>query len=118
MRSRTWKAAAPHCCCRRRSSRRSPSASRRKARLSADAAAPVFTQQATNVFRRFAVDLAKMKEFYGDVLGLKALPTLNMAGGSQMTRFHAGAPRSSSRRRRRKVRRRRVACATSPGFAC
>ncbi len=58
---------------------------------SADATAPVFTQQATNVFRRFAVDLAKMKEFYGDVLGLKPLPTLNMPGGGGMTRFHAGA---------------------------
>ena len=58
---------------------------------STDAAAPVFTQQATNVFRRFAVDLAKMKKFYGDVLGLKPLPTLNMPGGGQMTRFHAGA---------------------------
>ncbi len=56
-----------------------------------DATAPVFTQQATNVFRRFAVDLAKMKEFYGEVLALKPLPTLNMPGGGQMTRFHAGA---------------------------
>ena len=51
----------------------------------------MFTQPVPNVFRRFAVDLAKMKEFYGDVLGLKPLPTLNMPGGGQMTRFHAGA---------------------------
>jgi len=58
---------------------------------SAEPAAPVFTQPVPNVFRRFAVDLAKMKEFYGDVLGLKPLPTLNMPGGGQMTRFHAGA---------------------------
>jgi catechol 2,3-dioxygenase-like lactoylglutathione lyase family enzyme len=59
--------------------------------VSAEAAAPVFTQAVPNVFRRFAVDLAKMKEFYGDVLGLEPLPTLNMPGGGQMTRFHAGA---------------------------
>ena len=59
--------------------------------VSTEAAAPVFTQPVPNVFRRFAVDLAKMKEFYGDVLGLKPLPTLNLGGGSQMTRFHAGA---------------------------
>ncbi len=57
----------------------------------ADATRPVFTQQATNVFRRFVVDPARMKEFYGDVLGLKPLPTLSMPGGGQMTRFHAGA---------------------------
>ena len=59
--------------------------------VSSDPAAPVFTQPVPNVFRRFAVDLAKMKEFYGDVLGLKPLPTLNLGGGGQMTRFHAGA---------------------------
>jgi catechol 2,3-dioxygenase-like lactoylglutathione lyase family enzyme len=57
----------------------------------ADAAAPVFTQPVPNVFRRFAVELEKMTEFYGDVLGLKPLPTLNMPGGGRMTRFHAGA---------------------------
>jgi len=57
---------------------------------SADATRPRFAQASTNVFRRFAVDLAKMTEFYGDVLGLAALPTLNMPGGGQMTRFHAG----------------------------
>ena len=57
---------------------------------SADATRPRFTQASTNVFRRFAVDLAKMKEFYGDVLGLGALPAIGMPGGGQMTRFHAG----------------------------
>src|SRR5436190_1452943 len=51
---------------------------------------PQFVQASTNVFRRFSVDLAKMKEFYGDVLGLPPLPTLNMPGGGQMTRFHVG----------------------------
>ena len=56
----------------------------------ADATRPRFTQASTNVFRRFAVDLAKMKEFYGDVLGLGALPTIGMPGGGQMTRFRAG----------------------------
>src|SRR5690349_6953739 len=52
--------------------------------------APQFTQQAVNVFRRFAVPLDAMKEFYGDVLGLGALPAINMPGGGQMTRFHVG----------------------------
>ena len=56
----------------------------------ADSTAPVFVQASTNVFRRFSVDLAKIKEFYGDVLGLAPLPTLNMPGGGQMTRFHVG----------------------------
>ena len=51
---------------------------------------PQFVQSSTNVFRRFAVDLAKMKEFYGEVLGLQPLPTINMPGGGQMTRFHVG----------------------------
>jgi catechol 2,3-dioxygenase-like lactoylglutathione lyase family enzyme len=43
-----------------------------------------------NVFRRFTVDRAKMLEFYGDVLGLKTLPTFGMPGGSQMSRFQVG----------------------------
>src|SRR5262245_618776 len=55
-----------------------------------DPTRPRFSQASTNVFRRFAVDLAKMKEFYGDVLGLGALPAIGMPGGGQMTRFHAG----------------------------
>lgn len=57
---------------------------------SADPTRPRFTQASTNVFRRFAVDLAKMKEFYGEVLGLGALPSIGVPGGGQMTRFHAG----------------------------
>ena len=59
-------------------------------RAANDPTRPQFVQASTNVFRRFSVDLAKMKEFYGDVLGLAPLPTLNMPGGGQMTRFHAG----------------------------
>ena len=47
-------------------------------------------QSSTNVFRRFAVDLAKMKEFYGDVLGLQAAADDQHAGRRQMTRFHVG----------------------------
>ena len=55
-----------------------------------DRTLPEFVQSSTNVFRRFAVDLSKMKEFYGDVLGLRPLPTLNMPGGGQMTRYQVG----------------------------
>jgi catechol 2,3-dioxygenase-like lactoylglutathione lyase family enzyme len=51
-------------------------------------------QPSMNVFRRFAVDRAKMITFYGDVLGLKPLPTLQLGrggnGGNQMTRFQVG----------------------------
>ena len=60
-----------------------------------DAAKPVaiaslLTQPSMNVFRRFTVDRAKVLEFYGDVLGLKALPPIGMAGGNQMSRFQVG----------------------------
>ena len=48
------------------------------------------TPPSMNVFRRFTVDRAKMLEFYGDVLGLKPLPTFGMPGGSQMSRFQVG----------------------------
>jgi catechol 2,3-dioxygenase-like lactoylglutathione lyase family enzyme len=54
------------------------------------ALASLVTPPSMNVFRRFAVDRAKMLEFYGDVLGLKPLPTFGMAGGSQMSRFQVG----------------------------
>ena len=43
-----------------------------------------------NVFRRFSVDAAKMTGFYGDVLGLKALPPLRMPGGGSMILFQIG----------------------------
>jgi predicted enzyme related to lactoylglutathione lyase len=36
------------------------------------------------------VDRAKVLEFYGDVLGLTAMPPIGMAGGNQMSRFQVG----------------------------
>lgn len=48
------------------------------------------TQPSMNVFRRFAPDGGKMAAFYGEVLGLRALPTLNMPGGGQMLLFAIG----------------------------
>jgi catechol 2,3-dioxygenase-like lactoylglutathione lyase family enzyme len=44
-----------------------------------------------NVFRRFAVEPAKMASFYSEVLGLKQLPSLNMPGGGQMMLFQIGS---------------------------
>jgi len=52
--------------------------------------AALSTQPSMNVFRRFAGDPAKMTSYYGDVLGLKQLPTLNMPGGGQMILFQIG----------------------------
>jgi len=52
--------------------------------------ASLSTQPSMNVFRRFAVDRAKMTAFYGDVLGLKSLPPIGMPGGAQMIRFQVG----------------------------
>lgn len=52
--------------------------------------APVLWQPSMNVFRRFAVDRAKMVEFYGQVLGLRPLPSIGLGGGNQMTRFQVG----------------------------
>lgn len=49
------------------------------------------TQPSMNVFRRFSVDAAKMTGFYGDVLGLKALPPLRMPGGGSMILFQIGS---------------------------
>jgi len=54
------------------------------------ALASLLTQPSMNVFRRFAVDRAKMLAFYGDVLGLTPLPPIGMPGGSQMSRFRVG----------------------------
>jgi catechol-2,3-dioxygenase len=48
------------------------------------------TQSAMNVFRRFSVERDKVKEFYGDVLGLAPMPDINMPGGGVMTRYHVG----------------------------
>jgi catechol 2,3-dioxygenase-like lactoylglutathione lyase family enzyme len=48
------------------------------------------TQPSMNVFRRFSVDRAKMVEFYGEVLGLKALPSIQLGGGNEMILFGIG----------------------------
>lgn len=52
--------------------------------------AALSTQPSMNVFRRFAVDTAKMIEFYGDVLGLRSMPPIGLGGGNQMIRFQVG----------------------------
>ena len=52
--------------------------------------AALSTQPSMNVFRRFAVDRAKMIEFYGEVLGLKALPSIQLGGGNEMILFGIG----------------------------
>jgi len=52
--------------------------------------AALSTQPSMNVFRRFAVDPATMVSYYGEVLGLKQLPSLNMPGGGQMILFQIG----------------------------
>jgi catechol-2,3-dioxygenase len=53
--------------------------------------AALSTQPSMNVFRRFSVDAAKMTGFYGNVLGLKALPPLRMPGGGSMILFQIGS---------------------------
>jgi catechol 2,3-dioxygenase-like lactoylglutathione lyase family enzyme len=62
---------------------------------SGDSASPVgatLWQPSMNVFRRHTVDREKMFEFYGDVLGLKQLQTLNVRpdGTGGVARFQAG----------------------------
>jgi catechol-2,3-dioxygenase len=52
--------------------------------------AALSTQPSMNVFRRFAVDKAKMIEFYGDVLGLRAMPPIRLGPDSEMIRFQVG----------------------------
>jgi len=52
--------------------------------------ASLSTQPSMNVFRRFAVDRAKMTAFYGDVLGLKPMAPIGLGGGAQMIRFQVG----------------------------
>jgi len=52
--------------------------------------AALSTQPSMNVFRRFAVERAKMVEFYGEVLGLKQLPSLTLGGGNEMILFEIG----------------------------
>lgn len=58
---------------------------------SAVSLASLSTQPSMNVFRRFAVEPAKMASFYSEVLGLKQLPSLNMPGGGQMMLFQIGS---------------------------
>jgi catechol 2,3-dioxygenase-like lactoylglutathione lyase family enzyme len=53
--------------------------------------ASLSTQPSMNVFRRFAVEPAKMAGFYSEVLGLEQLPSLNMPGGGQMMLFQIGS---------------------------
>ena len=53
--------------------------------------ASLSTQPSMNVFRRFAVEPAKMAGFYAEVLGLKQLPSLKMPGGGQMMLFEIGS---------------------------
>jgi catechol 2,3-dioxygenase-like lactoylglutathione lyase family enzyme len=48
------------------------------------------TQPSMNVFRRFASDRAKMIEFYGEVLGLRQLPSAQLGGGNEMLLFAIG----------------------------
>jgi predicted enzyme related to lactoylglutathione lyase len=48
------------------------------------------TQPSMNVFRRFAADRAKMVGFYGDVLGLKQLPSIKLGSG-EMILFQIGS---------------------------
>lgn len=55
-----------------------------------DTVAAVLWQPSMNVFRRFAVERAKMVEFYGRVLGLRQLPSFDLGGGGEMTRFLVG----------------------------
>jgi catechol 2,3-dioxygenase-like lactoylglutathione lyase family enzyme len=52
--------------------------------------AALSTQPSMNVFRRFAVDKAKMIEFYGEVLGLRAMPPIRLGPDSEMIRFQVG----------------------------
>jgi len=52
--------------------------------------AALSTQPSMNVFRRFAADRAKMVGFYGDVLGLKQLPSIKLGSG-EMILFQIGS---------------------------
>src|SRR6187549_99380 len=52
--------------------------------------AALSTQPSMNVFRRFAVDRERMIEFYGEVLGLKQLPSIQLGGGNEMILFGIG----------------------------
>lgn len=49
------------------------------------------TQPSMNVFRRFASERARMIEFYGEVLGLRQLPSVALGGGNEMILFAIGS---------------------------
>ena len=68
----------------------SPAAAQTAPAARAGTVAPVLWQPSMNVFRRFAVERAKMIEFYGKVLALKPLPSIGLGGGNEMTRFQVG----------------------------
>lgn len=53
--------------------------------------AALSTQPSMNVFRRFSTDAPTMTAFYGEVLGLKALPPLRMPGGGTMILYQVGS---------------------------
>jgi catechol 2,3-dioxygenase-like lactoylglutathione lyase family enzyme len=55
----------------------------------APAAAPAFAQDSMNAFRRYTGDGTRTLEFYGDVLGLRALSTVPVGRG-QVARLQVG----------------------------
>jgi catechol 2,3-dioxygenase-like lactoylglutathione lyase family enzyme len=58
---------------------------------SVESVGPVLWQPSMNVFRRFDVTPEAMYEFYGGVLGLQQLATMNVGGGGGgVARFQAG----------------------------
>ncbi len=62
--------------------------------------APVLWQPSMNVFRRFAAPQDKVFEFYGDVIGLKLLDTVNFNNaGTGVTRFELGSQQVKFTRR-------------------
>ncbi len=88
------------------------------ARAAKDSLAALSTQPSMNVFRRFSVDAAKMTGFYGDVLGLKALPALRMPGGGSMILFQIGTGQVKLQATPAASDTRRARCVTSADFAC
>jgi catechol 2,3-dioxygenase-like lactoylglutathione lyase family enzyme len=60
------------------------------AQVKAGSLVSLSTQPSMNVFRRFAADRVRMTEFYGTVLGLKALRPISLGGGNEMIRFQVG----------------------------
>ena len=52
--------------------------------------APLLWQPSMNVFRRYSADPEKMFEFYGKVLALETLQTIDLGGGAQLARYRVG----------------------------